>query len=581
MRITKASVNNYRSIIRKTEFELRDLTVLVGPNNEGKSNLIRALALAMGIIQRWGELGSTVSGKKDAALTGAAFREITSPMTNVKGVPSSTGFTWEEDYPRSKQGLTGAHPTEVRIDFFLDEHETQDMKDRFGITGNGHLPIAIRLKKDSAELTIVKPGKGSKSHAEKSHELAKFISDHLTFIFIPAVRTSRQAVSIANQIVRNRTAKLLAGTDYEDLTAELNKLRRAAAEQIETDLLSSIQLYLPEIAGIQLDSESVQQQQLVRSLTVSDSVTTDIESKGDGVKSLITIALLQELARDKGDSHGVLLALDEPEAHLHARAIRNIEALLRSISDEQQILLATHHQLLVNRNDVSSNIIVAKNRAHPAKDIADIRQALGVELADNLSSAEVVVLVEGLSDIRIFARLLSDVNVEVGDAIRTRRVVLKATRGTGKLASIINVERSNLSKVVAVVDKDDAGTDAVKKVIETNVLDQRDLFQIGGLSKEVEVEDLIQPSVYLPALTDLFGRELSEKDFRTGNSKWAQKLKRALDKLGFAGYDQKMENEAKATVAKVVEEYAGDPLNPQYLENIESLADLIKSKLND
>jgi hypothetical protein len=53
LRLTKVTVSNYRSIGSKTTFELHNMTTLIGPNNEGKSNLLRAIALGMRFISRW------------------------------------------------------------------------------------------------------------------------------------------------------------------------------------------------------------------------------------------------------------------------------------------------------------------------------------------------------------------------------------------------------------------------------------------------------------------------------------------------------------------------------------------------
>lgn len=47
MRLTNFSVTNYRSITTAHKINLQDLTVLVGKNNEGKSNLLTALNVAM------------------------------------------------------------------------------------------------------------------------------------------------------------------------------------------------------------------------------------------------------------------------------------------------------------------------------------------------------------------------------------------------------------------------------------------------------------------------------------------------------------------------------------------------------
>ena len=49
MLLKKFSVTNYRSITNAT-VSLGDFTVLVGKNNEGKSNLLRAIDTSMSII---------------------------------------------------------------------------------------------------------------------------------------------------------------------------------------------------------------------------------------------------------------------------------------------------------------------------------------------------------------------------------------------------------------------------------------------------------------------------------------------------------------------------------------------------
>lgn len=47
MKLVEFSVTNYRSITKAHKIELQNLTVLVGKNNEGKSNLLTALNVAM------------------------------------------------------------------------------------------------------------------------------------------------------------------------------------------------------------------------------------------------------------------------------------------------------------------------------------------------------------------------------------------------------------------------------------------------------------------------------------------------------------------------------------------------------
>ena len=50
MKLVKFSVTNFRSILKAHDIPISDTTVLVGKNNEGKSNLLKALSIAMNAI---------------------------------------------------------------------------------------------------------------------------------------------------------------------------------------------------------------------------------------------------------------------------------------------------------------------------------------------------------------------------------------------------------------------------------------------------------------------------------------------------------------------------------------------------
>ena len=47
MRIQQLTIQKYRSLVEAYKLPLKDTTVLIGPNNEGKSNVLKALASAM------------------------------------------------------------------------------------------------------------------------------------------------------------------------------------------------------------------------------------------------------------------------------------------------------------------------------------------------------------------------------------------------------------------------------------------------------------------------------------------------------------------------------------------------------
>src|SRR5690606_35662492 len=131
----------------------------------------------------------------------------------------------------------------------------------------------------------------------------------------------------------------------------------------------------------------------------------------------------------------LIIAVEEPESHLHPGAAHELRSILMDIAKEQQVILTTHSQSLVNHADISSNIIVNARSARPADSVQDLRTTLGVRLSDALVAAEVIVIVEGQTDEAIFPLLLAGVNPEIKDWIATGRLIFESTNGGSKIYS--------------------------------------------------------------------------------------------------------------------------------------------------
>jgi hypothetical protein len=52
MRLESFTVKNFRSITNAYRLPLRDFAVRVGPNTSGKSNILKAIVMALGILSR-------------------------------------------------------------------------------------------------------------------------------------------------------------------------------------------------------------------------------------------------------------------------------------------------------------------------------------------------------------------------------------------------------------------------------------------------------------------------------------------------------------------------------------------------
>lgn len=572
------TVSNYRSIAKQTRFVVGDLTTLIGPNNEGKSNLLRALGIGMQLIERWSALPDRLAGKEElSGLEATSFLSRARHHRSSRSDDAAQGYNWLRDYPLQKQTTKGTQPTTIRFSFELDEAEVARYFDVTGIRNNGTLPIELKLGRASVSLGIVKPGRGAAAHKAKAREIAKFVSEGVSFVSIPAIRTSRQAQGLVNDLARIRLQTVARSDEYRLLAAQIDALRQTAVKEIATELTQSVQQYLPSVDAIDIETVDIASSDAVADLVINDGTSTSIESKGDGIKSLVSMALLHQLASERAGQQNIILAVDEPEAHLHPASVHELQTLFTQMSGSQQVILATHNPIFVNREEVQSNILVRENDAKPAQSVDQIREAIGVQLHDNLDSAEKILLVEGLTDATSLPYMLEAAAPGWRELVTTGRVVLKATKGLGKLRSHVQREKSTLCQIFVVVDGDAPGRDEAARVIEQKLLPARNVFALNdGLRKQSELEDLLNPAVYLDALNDKFGRTFTEAHFKNRSRKWADNFEQAATTLGVVVTPTTLDD-AKQAVAEAVR--AADPaslVRPEAKPSLVSLGALVR-----
>ncbi|MXS74224.1 hypothetical protein CSIV_15505 [Microbacterium sp. CSI-V] len=578
MRLEEVSVANYRSIGNKTTFQLHELTTLIGPNNEGKTNLLRALALGMRMIRTWSELPEEVT--KTGELSGQRVSLVyqASPLSR-RGDPNvDVPFVWQHDYPLSKQASKSTRPTELRLKFHLDDQEREQFKTQTGLQINGDLPVVLQLSRTSTSIGIVKQGPSGSKYQANAHRITKFIADRVTHVLVPAVRTMEQARTLLNELASIRLSALAESEAYKIALQQVNELRSAAVEEVQKDIQASISTYLPSIEAVQVETRGVLQTDAIGEILIDDGSETPLSQKGDGVKSLFALALIQHLARERMDDakDSFILLVDEPEAHLHSKAVHDLQMLFTKLSQRQQVVLATHNPVFVNREVVAANVLVQQNTASPAKTVSKIRETLGVQLADNLDSAETVVLTEGVTDAKIIPAVFKHLLATAADDLSTGRIVFKPTTGTGKLRSHLQREKSTGCRIIVVLDNDQAGEDEANLLSDGGFLDQKSIFILREPGrKPSEIEDLIDPSVYLEALTQEFGRTFKSSHFANPNKKWGDNFTVAANALGVVGVEADNLIKAKVAVSAAVLAATINPLKTAAQPGFEALRSAI------
>ena len=288
--------------------------------------------------------------------------------------------------------------------------------------------------------------------------------------------------------------------------------------------------YIPAIKSVQIDSSVGR---LYRGLTsdidlvINDGAPTSIEFKGDGIKSLVALSLAQ---RSVGDSKTHIIAIEEPESHLHPGAVHELRQVVSELSTEGQVIVSTHNPIFVDRNRLVTTVLVEGGKARRAKDIDAIRSALGVRVADNLTSAEYCVVVEGPTDVLILSRLFADMSARLGRLIARNAIVFDPLNGASKLDYKLGLIRHAMSAFHVVLDNDRDGQAAVDKAIEKAQLGQAEYNLLATRGTDsAELEDCVRMESVSGDLSQAFG---GNWDRLPGKGKWSERIAAALQKIG-------------------------------------------------
>ncbi len=526
MKLIKFSVTNYRSITKAYKISLENFTVLVGKNNEGKSNLLMALNIAMGILIEHGKY----------------------PITRIR---PTRDYDWDRDFPLQLKERKNGLESIFKLEFKLEREELNDFHRETEINGNEDIPIIIKVDKDNRP-TIEVPKKGSSSYNKKSKQVANFISNRLTFNYIQAVRTDEMAIDVLRDVISQRMDSINEEDEYKNAINKINELQQNVLDTISKQLLEPLKVFLPDLKDVSITQNNhMRSYRYFRSdveIIIDDGIPTSISYKGDGIKSLVTLAILKDMKSSTGAS---IIAIEEPESHLHSGAIHSLIEVIQNISKNNQVIITTHNPLFVQRNNIKSNIIVNSGTAQSAKNIIEIRDILGVLPSDNLKSASHVLVVEGEEDKIILSKILSCKSQKINSAILSNKLIIKPLGGAGNLAHDILDLKNSMCKFFILLDHDEAGRSAIELALSKSLITEADYkLTICNGSPNSEIEDCLKKEVYEKVLLDDFQINLNCQEFRN-NKKWSDRVKDArLNQGGM--WNNKVENEIKQKVANCV-----------------------------
>lgn len=577
MKLRHFSVENYRSISAAHQLNCDGpITVLIGPNNEGKSNILRALVTALKAITRF--------GRQRVIFTNRHLQRVRSgePFHHPNRRIFRDDFDWERDFPIQAQTEEQEGVSSFVLAFDPTAKQRRAFENRLKLNLAGDLVIELRPAKSDCELRVRDSASPLNITNDAAPRVCEFMADYIRCQYIPSIRNAESAQKIVEAIVERELAALENKRQYRAALAAIERVQRPALQAISANVTTTMKEFLPAVKRVRIEISDADRTEALRracSIIVDDGTRTNLTEKGDGIQSLAALSLMRYSALVGAKGRRIVLAVEEPETHLHSRAIHQLKAVLQEIASHHQVIITTHNSVFVNRDQVATNIVVAQNKASPAKSFEQIRDTLGIRPSENLRHAEVVLVVEGSDDRIALESLLSANSAKLRAAIKNGTLAIDPIFGCGNLTYKLSLLKNAMCETFVFLDDDTAGRTAAESAQKTGILPMKRLkFTVCRGKDDAEFEDLFSPTIYEPVIKKDFGVTLIKP--LTGKQKWSDRVKGFFKAQGHQ-WDAALEAAVKLKVANAVAAAPKSALHPPNRSPFDALVKSLETMLDE
>ena len=491
MKIKDLKVKNFTSLADINLTNLPDLVVFIGKNSSGKSNIINAISLLF--LRLDDSLHYNLGDSQDFQHLLINHDTQGAQMPQIQATLTLSGQEWAS--------LFALELSEGRA---LEYQELFIKKDIAEVDGTlvwrtqeievGESPLI-----EEGAFVSDSPGIVYLSIESGMDEIINVDNDHFT-VTLPELMSSAFRVIHTTDNPRSWPDKFherptIIDTEVVDDLWQLSQ-SRGNQRKTWTRVASQYERVAPNQqrpAGV---SSSIQLEEGMLSVPIGMT--------GEGSQALLR--LIDQLER--GPS---IMAIEEPETHLHPALIKQVGKLLaESTSAGKQLFICTHSPFLVEQSTLDSFFVVKKDsnatyvsQMQGKHDLQNLLYSIGVRPSDILFS-DAILLVEGLSDEIFFNAISNKVNASLAE--RHVKIVCAngKNRGKYKIEFWSEVGREAGLPLYLILDKN-ARKEADEAISKKLVGEERCLILPDG-----DLEDHYPWPALQESLLSCFGKSVEE-----------------------------------------------------------------------
>ena len=438
MELKDIRIKNFRTIESEQHLKIPGNMTIVGPNNSGKTNLLKSVKLL------FTGLNNSYNYRRESDLTFGVGRARTSIIATFDGDPDQKNEIYEAvDELHELQG-TKRSGSQLSLNLYFTDTNT---------------PVYSFFPNVKRPEAGAKAAQYSRTHIG----LVNRILDSFSLHYVPSAKSVDQIYSdLLIPFLRRRVSKVI-----EPHISDIEKSLEEASNSLNQELKSAGLTDLS--AGFSLPNKSIEKLVSGFDFLVYDPKKTLIQDKGMGIQTTALLAAFRWITKqEKEEGRSVLWLLEEPESYLHPNLAESCSTILDNLAKDATVIKTTHSMAFVPQDPlhVSATLLNEKKRTeiHGYKTfseaVSSIRSALGIKFSDFYNLAQFNVLVEGQSDREIFQRILDKLPTEDYPLKTLRKAKFEDFGGVKHLSGFLRAAYQfirNEYACVSVFDGDDAG----------------------------------------------------------------------------------------------------------------------------
>ncbi len=415
--ITQLDIENFRSI-KSASIKFNKINAVIGPNNAGKSNILRAIDLLLG----------------DKYVTEGSFQD-------------------SDFYKHNKENT-------IRMRIRFDE-PLQSNWNVYGFSldfdGNECIYSPINMAGE-----VIDYGYGPS-------RVKNEMKDEVRLMLLGVNRLASQQIKTSQWELYGRLLKKIERTidnvKKEQFEKDIERSYNANIYPQVQEFEELLKQHTKELTGLNLDLHLSILDPLwtIKGLRpylkeLEDEVENDVEGVGAGVQSMLAVSIAN--AYSKIVKKSVILAIEEPELYLHPHGCRVFYSILKKLADNVQVIYTTHDSYFVNIENYKDIILTRKYRGQTTLTLGsemnlDAKYETKMlskfdEERNEIFFADTVILVEGYGDKIACSMALEKLGIDLD---RNNISIIEGT-GAGDIPTLASVLVGFQIEAIALIDDD-------------------------------------------------------------------------------------------------------------------------------